>query len=198
MSPENETPFGLPPGRISIKSADEPKNDKLIVTAQYNPSQLEIKRTISWAKPAEANKKNQKKKQEPGIHLEFGGTEGRTMTLELLFDAYEQPTKKEDAGSKGTPGFFLPSITEQIATLETLASVRNLKPDAKEDLRRPHQCMVTWGDMFGTEGNGFVCVIDSLTTKYTMFDSKGTPLRATCTVSLKEANFLELPAKKGK
>jgi hypothetical protein len=33
----------------------------------------------------------------------------------------------------------------------------------------------------------FPCVIESLTTKYTMWDANGKPLRATCTVKLKEA-----------
>jgi hypothetical protein len=186
MSEQNETPYGLPTGRIMIKSADEPNNEKLQVEAQYNPKELEIKRTVPWSKPAESNKGNQKSKQEGGIHLEFTGAEGRTMTLELLFDGYET--------AAGEP-FYIADVTKQIEKLETLASVRDTKPKAPEDMRRPHRCMVIWGDTFGSEG--FRCVIDSLSVKYTMFDTKGKPLRATATVSLKEANFLSLP-KKGK
>jgi hypothetical protein len=182
MTAQNETPFGLPTARITIKSADDPTDENTVI-AQFNPKELEIKRTVPWSKPAETSKKNAKKKEEPGIHLEFTGAESRTMTIELLFDAYEQNAEKP----------FVDDISKQVATLEKLASVRDASPSAKEESRRPHLCMVTWG---GTFGKGFSCVIDSLSTKYTMFDSDGTPLRATCTVSLKEANFLALAKKK--
>ena len=47
--------------------------------------------------------------------------------------------------------------------------------------------MVTWGSTL----KGFKCVIESLSTKYTMFDGAGTPLRATCTVKLKEADSVK-------
>jgi hypothetical protein len=186
MTQQNETPFGLPPGRLEIKSADEPNNTECHVKAQFNPKEIEIKRSISWAKHAETGKSNAKNKQEKGVHLEFTAGDGRSLTIELLFDAYEESAEAS----------FKVDIAAQVKALETLASVRDMNPKAKEDKRRPHRCMVTWNsETFGTPG--FSCVIDSLSTKYTMFDSKGKPLRATCTVSLKEANFLHLakPAK---
>ena len=43
-----------------------------------------------------------------------------------------------------------------------------------------------WGEVL----DGFKCVIESLTTKYTMFSDTGAPLRATCTVKLKEADVV--------
>jgi hypothetical protein len=186
MPAENKTPFGLPTGRLQIKSADEPDNKLCFVEAQFNPKEIEIKRTVSWAKHAETGKANAKNKQEPGVHLEFTAGEGRSLTIELLFDAYEKSAEKP----------FTVDVAAQVKALETLASVREMDPKAKEDKRRPHRCMVAWNSQtFGTPG--FSCVIDSLSTKYTMFDTDGTPLRATCTVSLKEANFLHLakPAK---
>ena len=75
--------------------------------------------------------------------------------------------------------------------LEWLSSV--LQPDAtKEELRRPHRCVVTWG------GFTFRCVVNSLSTKYTMIDTDGTPLRATCTVKLKEADVVSAAKGGGK
>ena len=59
-------------------------------------------------------------------------------------------------------------------------------------MRRPHHCVVSWGDRGLPK---FQCVIESLSTKYTMFSSDGKPLRATCTVKLKEATSVD---KKGK
>jgi hypothetical protein len=35
----------------------------------------------------------------------------------------------------------------------------------------------------------FRCVIEGLVVKYTMFDTRGTPLRALCSVKLKEARL---------
>jgi phage protein U len=61
---------------------------------------------------------------------------------------------------------------------------------SKEDQRRPHLCVATWG----TTIKGFKCVIESLSTKYTMFSAAGAPLRATCTVKLKEADVVSKAA----
>ena len=85
------------------------------------------------------------------------------MSVELLFDGYEE----ERAASRTASPM-----------LETLASVR--EPNSTEDdMRRPHHCVVAWGTVMGGGDNKFQCVIESLSTKYTMFSRDGTPLRAT-------------------
>jgi len=146
-------------GVVSIASLDE---GSLQVSAQYNPKELQIDMTVPWQKKSQANKSN-----EIGIQLEFAGAEGRSMTLELLFDGYE----------KGQ------SIASKVKDLMTMASV--IDPNEKDETkRRPHLCVVTWGATVPK----FKCVIESLSTKYTMFSDKGAPLRATCTVKLKEAD----------
>src|SRR5262245_35651389 len=139
------------------------------VDAQYNPKELQVDMPVPWAKHNMANK-SEAAKERGSLHLEFTGAESRTMQVEMLFDGFEQ--KK--------------SIADQVAQLEKMASV--MKADSpKEDERRPPLCVVTWGDR-GLPS--FRCVIESLSTKYTMFDTNGTPLRATCTVKLKEATKL--------
>lgn len=146
-------------GVVSIGSMDD---TGLTVSAQYNPKELQIDMTVPWQKKSQANKSN-----ETGIQLEFAGAEGRSMTLELLFDGYE----------KGQ------SIAGKVKDLMTMASV--IDPNEKDETkRRPHLCVVTWGATVPK----FKCVIESLSTKYTMFSDKGVPLRATCTVKLKEAD----------
>lgn len=55
--------------------------------------------------------------------------------------------------------------------------------DKTEDKRRPHKCVATWGAALAR----FECVITSISTKYTMFDRAGAPLRATVTLKLQEA-----------
>ena len=77
-----------------------------------------------------------KSKNNGGIHLEFTGAEGRSMIVELLFDGYET-RRAQAAGRMSRP---------RSASSSTLASV--WKPGStKEDERRPHRCVVTWGEL---------------------------------------------------
>jgi hypothetical protein len=174
-------PFSQPTAKLTIASVDEPG---IQVPAQYNPKELEVSQSVPWKKPDAANQTGTQKGSgasagDDPIALEFTGAEGRTMTVELLFDGYE-----EGGGGR------VVNVTAQVALLEQLARVRNPK-SSDEKLRRPHQCVVSWG---GRGLPSFQCVIESLTTKYTMFSSDGEPLRATCTVKLKEAHAVEKKA----
>ena len=62
--------------------------------------------------------------------------------------------------------------------------------EAEKDERRPAQVMIAWGTLPEFEG-----VIESVSVKYTMFNDKGFPVRATCSVKFKEADRLSF--KKG-
>jgi hypothetical protein len=77
-----------------------------------------------------------------------------------------------------------------VADLVKLSMVRN--PDGSEEEKRPPKVGVKWADGALPE---FLGVVESVGTKYTMFLPDGTPVRATCTVSIKEANSLSF--KKG-
>jgi hypothetical protein len=153
--------------KIKIASLD----DGTSIEAQYNPKQLQMTKTVPWQKVNQANQANGQ-----GIHLEFTGAEGREVTVELLFDGFEQQN----------------SIAGQVQQLETLSSVRDPTSTA-EDMRRPHRCVATWGGTLPS----FRCVIESLSTTYTMFGDDGTPLRATCTVTLKEADVISMGSDSG-
>jgi len=166
-------------GKVSIASV-EPGSSDLRVEAQFNPKELEISRSVPWQKHDASNKSNSKSSEEKGIHLEFTGAEGRSISLELLFDNYES----ESGGRKV-------ELKKNVETLEKLASVR-VAGSKKDDERRPHRCVVTWGSAL----ENFRCVIESLSTKYTMFAADGTPQRATCVVKLKEADVVSMAKKK--
>jgi hypothetical protein len=151
--------FKHPASRITIGSVDD---STLTVEAQYNPKELQIDKNVPWQKKNQANQANK-----TGLHLEFTGAEGRTMSLELLFDTYELGT----------------SCDTEVQKLNKMASVWTASsPD--ENKRRPHLCVVAWGKTV----ENFTCVIESISTKYTMFSDEGIPLRATSTVKLKEAD----------
>jgi hypothetical protein len=156
--------------KLTIGSLDDVG---LTVSAQYNPKELQVDLTVPWKKQDGTNKtsvKEDKKKIDNSMALEFTGAEGRTMTVELLFDSYE-------------PEGRTVNVRGMIAMLQAMAQIR-IPTSTKEEERRPHHCVVSWG----TQGlPKFPCVIESLQTKYTMFSSDGEPLRATCTVKLKEA-----------
>ncbi len=157
----------IPPGaKISIGSLDE---TDISVEAQYNPKELQIDKSVPWQKHNKANAN--------GLQLEFTGAEGRTMSVDLLFDGYEE---KE-------------SILSKVSTLETLATVRD-ESSTQDAMRRPHHCVVVWGTVMGGGDSKFKCVIEQISTKYTMFSHDGIPLRATVTLKLKEAERLSMAA----
>lgn len=155
--------------KIVIGSLEKPD---LYVEAQFNPKELEVTQNVPWQKPAEANKSRAKNNKSSGVNLEFQGAEGRGLTLDLLFDGYESANKRSV------------NVVDEVTKLQELASVR-VKGSTKEDEKRPHRCLVVWGKVLPS----FKCVIESLSVKYLMFSADGVPLRAQCTVKLKEADF---------
>lgn len=157
--------------KLWIGSLDDPK---LEIRAQYNPKELQIDKQVTWQDHKSKDNRSGKDRVEKSTQgdLEYNGAPKRSMSLELLFDGYEEGR----------------SIEGEVAILDTLSSSRN--PESpQEDERRPHHCIVAWGHV--QEGiRPFRCVIDSLSVRYTMWNSTGVPLRATCTVKLTEATKL--------
>jgi Contractile injection system tube protein len=149
---------------VDIASLD----DGTHVSAQYNPKDLQIQKNVPWQKHQKGNA--------DGLQYEFTGAEGRTMTLEMLFDGVEENE----------------SIAGTVSILETLAKVRD--PSSSDPtMRRPHHCVVVWGTVMGGDQR-FQCVITQITIKYTMFSSDGRPLRATVTLQLQEATRVSMAA----
>lgn len=148
---------------VSIGSLDEPK---LTVTAQYRPPQLQIDKSLTWN--AHPNRK-----PEADMQLGFGGGGGRSTSMELFFDAAEIPGG---------------SVEDAINRLTELATVRDATSRDRK-LLRPHHCVLVFGHVY--QGM-FSCVIESLSTKITMFSPNGYPIRATVTVKLKETNSVDM------
>jgi hypothetical protein len=164
--------------KVTIGSIDD---KGLTVSAQYNPAELVVTKTINWSKPAAATQGGAQQGGSGGsggggggggdeMAQEFTGIEPRTIEISLLFDNVE-------GGRRGV------NVATQIAALEQMASVIDPKA-SKEDKRRPHHCVVIWPNTLPR----FECVIKGLTTTYQMFDAMGIPLRATCKVTLVEAS----------
>ena len=101
--------------------------------------------------------------------LEFTNAQPRVLSGELLFDGYEQ---KLDVYST----YVVP-----------LLAMTEVKKNANSDSeKRPPMCMLVWGSL------QFKGVIESVQTKFTMFLAEGIPVRATCSVKIKQADELRL------
>ncbi|MCX5742088.1 MAG: hypothetical protein NT062_06295 [Proteobacteria bacterium] len=159
--------------KLTIGSLDDPG---LQVVAQYNPRELEIKKAHSWKDLGGTSK------QIDSAELEYTGPAPATLAIELLFDGYETQGK---IGQR--------SIMQLIATIERMAAPRD-PTQTKDAKRRPHHCIVAWGKGKDRPADcmpNFPCVIESIHTKYQLFSSVGSVLRATCTVQLKQCNRID-------
>lgn len=128
------------------------------VTAQYNPKEIGVDKSVPWQKAPTSTG------DQP--ELTFTSAEGRSMSFEMFFDTYEQGTDVHAA---------------HVSKLLELAMV--MEPNGAEDKKRPTRVKVIMGAMPAFEG-----VIESIGTKYTMFLPSGVPVRATCSVKIKEAS----------
>ena len=104
--------------------------------------------------------------------LEFTDAEPMELQIELLFDGYESRTSV---------------YSEYISVLESFMKIIDDKK------KRPPMCIFLWGKNFPS----FMGVIESLSTKYSMFMPDGTPVRATCTVKMKQADKLTVGSADG-
>lgn len=90
--------------------------------------------------------------------VQFTTGQGATLALELFFDTYEARSNVKNHTDK----------------LYTLALI-------DETIHRPPRVLVQWGKL------RFQGVVESINHRYTMFLEDGTPVRSTCTLTLREA-----------
>ena len=165
-------------GRLVIGSL-EPGEEQTKIAAQYNPKELTITQPVKWVEHQATDVQ-----MPDSMFLDFGGMQPQTVQVELLFDGAEfDGDLSADADAK--------SVMEAIGVLKTLASVRDPYSSDQEQ-RRPHFVIVTWGD---SDFPKFQGVIETLAVKYQMWSKRGTVLRASATVSLKEASRVGLAEK---
>jgi hypothetical protein len=148
-------------GKFMIGSIPEVGNEEITVEAQYNPKELQIESPVGWVEHKAIGHQSVATKP-----MEFTGMGVETVKVELVFDAYEN---NDDL------------VVERIEKLKMMARVR--KPNHSPTngaVQRPSYCVATWGTQ-----TPFRCVIDSISVKYTMFATDGTPIRATVVLGLK-------------
>lgn len=123
---------------------------------QFNPKELQIVKTAKW----ETKPSKGKTKAPPP---EYIGLQPASMTLEMFLDAYDNDGR---------------DVSKQIQDLvdacnPTTSSESGAKPQPP-------------GVIFGWDRVYFCGYIESVTAKYTRFTHEGKPIRAVCTIALKE------------
>jgi nucleoid-associated protein YgaU len=127
------------------------------VPFQFNPKEVTITKSVKWErKPTKGSKK--------AGPPEFIGPEPSKMTLEMFFDA---TSKRDD------------SVVKAVESL--LACCVATQKSAGQKKATPPLVVLHWGTI-----SSFPAVVTSVSAKFTLFNSDGTPIRATCSVSLEE------------
>lgn len=135
----------------------------LFVEADFAPKEISIDKSVPW------NKHKNPKGDIP--MLEFTNAENRNLTFELLFDAAEK-----GAGA---------SVLDKVTKLHRMTLIR--ENAGSESEKHPPRVMVS----VGPEEFFFRGVIESLSVKYTMFSAAGLPVRATCSLKIKEVDEVQ-------
>lgn len=144
--------------KCTIVALDPPN---VQVTAQYNPKELGIDKSVPWTK--------HKPPQGDAQILEFTSAENRSLSMELFFDTFETGDNVH---------------TKYVSLLEQMTMV---PPGKTGKEAHPPKVMVTWGAGIPK----FKGVIEKLSTKFTMFLQNGTPVRASCSISVKEVDEVQ-------
>jgi len=141
-----------------------PKPLKCMIKNLDNGQQVEAyfnPKEVSIDKKVSWNKHKSTKANNP--MLEFTDGEPKNFSCELLFDGYETKTNVH---------------AKYVKVLDEFTKIIPAK-------KRPPMCIFLWGKF-----PGFMGVLESLSAKYTMFLHDGTPVRATVTIKMTEAEKL--------
>jgi nucleoid-associated protein YgaU len=126
------------------------------VTFPYNPKELSYTKTADWERKSAKGAKT-------AATPEFKGAKPTTLTVEVFLDGYE-------AGE---------DVSGDIQTL--CSCCQPLSDSISSKKPSPPWVVLGWGAQ-----TILTAIVKSVAVKCTMFGLDGTPLRATCTVSLEE------------
>lgn len=130
------------------------------VTFLFNPTEYTVTKGATWNRPQSSGAKSATKPQ-------FGGTNPQTLAMEIFFDDWE--------ARKGTIAADVAALLEW--TKPTPASVQKKKPE-------PPILTFDWGN--NPAIHDFRGYLKSISAKYTLFDTDGTPLRVSATITMEE------------
>ena len=126
----------------------------------YNPAELSTSKSATWSRP-------QSRGAQSATRPEFSGANPQSVTMEIWFDSWDDP---------------LADVTGKVKTLfewtrPTATSIQRQTP-------RPPVLRFEWGS--STVLADFRGYLKSVSAKYVLFRPDGTPIRASCNISLEE------------
>jgi hypothetical protein len=125
----------------------------------FNPTEYTVAKTNNWpAKPVVG-------KDVP--KLDFTGGGARTMTVELMFDVFEEPNA---------------DVRQHTDKLSNMTLIDQSKKNPKTKKSRPPYVLFEWGENWQ-----FKAAITSLSIRFTLFRANGVPARALASLTLTEA-----------
>ena len=157
---------------VSIGSLDDPT---LTVHAQFRPGDLQIDQAVPWVKHPNRATSDE-------LQLEFTGGEGRSSSMLLVFDASESGNTSVEVAIANLTMLATPTVHDPGVAPANTPGV----------LKRPHHCVLVFGRVFNQKS--YKCVIESISTKISMFSPTGSPIRAHVTVKFKEASRVSTSA----
>jgi phage tail protein X len=145
-----------PPGG----DVSEPLGDQIgLIKFMFNPKDLSFTKGARW--------NQDQKPSTPSAPMTFGGAEPSTMTFEMFLDA------TDDMGDR-VVGIVETLMKTCVPTPTSLTQGSPATPSAP-------WVVFKWGGFIG-----FTAVVTSVNGKFTLFTPDGIPVRAVCTVAIKE------------
>jgi hypothetical protein len=142
--------------RCAAQLITKPGGEKL--EFDYNPTTVTITKTSKWQPQPPARGSKEAPPQE------FVGTDPRSLSMTVMFDALEESDRK---------------VTENVDTL--LRWTCPTKESFGTNSPQPPLLYLMWGSM-----NYLLGYLKSVTARYTLFASDGTPLRASVDITIDE------------
>jgi nucleoid-associated protein YgaU len=143
--------------KIYIESAPGKFEKEIQAQPMFNPNQISIQKSTKWSK--------QPKVESDTAKSQFTSGEPATLTMDLFFDTYEAGTDVR-------------KYTQEIFHLTTVQDHGNL--------HRPPLCKLVWGKFNISDTYQCEWVLQSLSQRFTLFLSDGTPVRATLGCSFRQ------------
>lgn len=140
------------------------------ISTMYNPKEISFTKSVGWSDDSVGCETDY-----PA--LAFTAGQAISLSIEFFFDQYE------DADSDVRP---------KVKSLVHLCEIQSIKD---ETAKRPPRVQLVWSDADPIGVGNFCGVVESAQAKYTMFTSSGIPCRASVTVQMKQADFVNTTGK---
>ena len=166
--------------KLNLQPVDKNRNAILpAFDVLFNPNSYLISKAVNWRSivPGQADDDQEGGQKKPHIEydapaLVFGGGQGRTLTLQLFYDATDSSILPG-----GKPVEDVRQLTNQIVAL-TRKQAKNQE--------EPPIVVLSWGKFPTGSDFPFTGVITSLRQNFTLFKRNGAPVRATLDLTFTE------------